>query len=146
MFSRVSLLTVLVEDYDAAVEFYQKAQWKLVKDVPFGRGEEREEEEEEGGREERKENDRWIEFQVCESLASPKIALVRADKDCKQVVGKQAGSGPVAVLEIRDVMEYHKLVTGQGIAVPEPSLDHGRLGFLLTDPFGTKFYIREERK
>ncbi len=127
MFSRCALVTVLVNNYDAAITFYKNVGFKLVKDVAYGEG------------------SRWVEFALGEDPKLPKLNVRVPSAEYADAMGRQGTEGPLLVLEVPDVLQYHAMLTAKGVFADEPKEDHGRVGFLLVDPSKNQYFIREEK-
>jgi catechol 2,3-dioxygenase-like lactoylglutathione lyase family enzyme len=80
---QIKLVSLLVKDYDAAVEFYtQKLDFEVVEDAAFG-------------------DRRWVTLSLPENRCALALELAKNHDDFA-VVGKQAGSFPVLALETTD--------------------------------------------
>jgi catechol 2,3-dioxygenase-like lactoylglutathione lyase family enzyme len=100
---RISLTTIVVADYDAAIAFYRdKAGFTLVEDTPL-----------EGGK-------RWV--VVSPGAASSAVLLARADGAAQTArIGDQTGGRVGFFLETDDFARDHAAMTARGVRfVREP--------------------------
>src|SRR6185369_601911 len=89
---QLKLFSVVVEDYDAAIQFYtQKLGFEVAEDAAFG-------------------NNRWVTLKLPHTPDSNlSLALARTDED-KAIIGKQAGSFPLLGLGTVDCFgDYNRM-------------------------------------
>lgn len=123
----VKIISVLVLDQDAAIEFYtRKLGFELCEDKPFGES-------------------RWV------TISLPKnrdltIALELAKTaDDKALVGKQAGSHAFLGLDTSDCMSDYTRMKPLGVKfLGEPQSGPWGTGVQCEDLYGNKIFISQE--
>jgi catechol 2,3-dioxygenase-like lactoylglutathione lyase family enzyme len=125
---RISLLTVLVKNQDAAIEFYKKLGFAVAEDLPFG-------------------PKRWVTLRLPDDPALS-IALNLADsKEDLAAVGKQAGSQPIFAIEVDDCLREYTRMKQAGVKFHgEPQVQPYGTGVTLEDLYGNKIYMNQEPK
>jgi catechol 2,3-dioxygenase-like lactoylglutathione lyase family enzyme len=124
---RISLLSVYVEDQDAAIEFYtNKLGFILVEDVPFGA-------------------QRWVTLRLPDDeVVSLALNLAEADED-RALVGKQGGSQPFFGIVTDDCMSEYRRMKDAGVRFHgEPQVQPYGTGVTLEDLYGNKIYMNQE--
>jgi len=125
--NRVKIITVLVLDQDAAIEFYtNKLGFELLEDKPFGES-------------------RWV------TIAAPQhrdlalaLELATAAED-KALVGKQAGSHALLGLDTSDCVADYRRMKPLGVKFPgEPHCGPWGTGVQLEDLYGNKLFLSQE--
>lgn len=125
--NKISLVTLLVKDYDATIQFYtEKLGFEVVEDAAFG-------------------EDRWI------TLSFPKnhdiaigLHLARNAED-QALIGKQSGSFPFFGFQTLDCREDYNRMKDLGVKfIGEPQEAPWGTGVLLEDLYGNKIYINQE--
>ena len=125
--SKLKSFTLLVNDYDEAIEFYVSALgFELVSDQKYG------------------ENMRWVSLKAPES--DIQITLGEVSEEDKEYVGKQSGNSyPLMVLTVKDVLKTFESYSSKGVTfIDEPSQRPWGLGALFEDLYGNKIYLQTE--
>ena len=125
--NRVKIISVLVLDQDAAIEFYtRKLGFELREDKPFGEG-------------------RWV------TISLPKngdltLALEPArTADDKAIVGKQGGSHAFLGLDTSDCIGDYTRMKQLGVKfVGEPQSGPWGTGVQCDDLYGNKIFLSQE--
>ena len=125
--NKVKIISVLVLDYDAAIEFYtRKLGFELIEDKQFGEG-------------------RWV------TIALPKnrdltLALELASSPEDQpLVGKQAGSHAFLGLDTSDCLGDYARMRPLGVKfLGEPQSGPWGTGVQLEDLYGNKIFLSQE--
>jgi len=125
--NKVKIISVLVLDYDAAIEFYtRKLGFELIEDMPFRES-------------------RWV------TISLPKdreltLALELAETaEDKALVGKQAGSHAFLGLETSDCVGDYTRMKPLGVNfLGEPQSGPWGTGVQLEDLYGNKIFISQE--
>lgn len=125
--NQFKLVSLIVHDYDAAVDFYtRKLGFELREDQPFG-------------------EERWVTLGV---PGSPGIALalVRAKTaEDRERVGKQGGSFPLLGLETADCAAEYRRMKALGVAFEgEPEARPWGTGVTLQDLYGNRIHLNQE--
>jgi len=126
---RVSVVTVFVKDYDAAIEFYtRKLGFTLVEDVPYGPR-------------------RWVTLRLPDdNVVSISLNLADTDED-QALIGKQGGSHPFLGIETDDCMADYQRMKDAGVNFHgEPQVQPYGTGVTLEDLYGNKIYLNQEPK
>jgi len=125
--NKVKIISVLVLDYDAAIEFYtQNLGFELIEDKAFG-------------------DNRWV------TIALPKnrdltlaLELARTAED-KAVVGKQCGSHAFLALDTSDCLGNYTRMKDLGVKfLGEPQSGPWGTGVQLEDLYGNKIFLSQE--
>jgi catechol 2,3-dioxygenase-like lactoylglutathione lyase family enzyme len=127
--NRTTLLTVLVKNQDAAIEFYtRKLGFSVVEDLPFG-------------------SKRWITLRLPDDQGIA-ITLNQAEAEADlAVVGKQAGAQPLFAIEVDDCLAAHRRMKEAGVKFHgEPQVQPFGTGVTLEDLYGNKIYMNQEPK
>jgi catechol 2,3-dioxygenase-like lactoylglutathione lyase family enzyme len=125
--NRVKIISVLVLDQDAAIEFYtRKLGFELREDKPFGES-------------------RWV------TISLPKnrdltLALELAKKaDDKAIVGKQGGSHAFLGLDTSDCIGDYTRMKPLGVKfLGEPQSGPWGMGVQCEDLYGNKIFLSQE--
>ena len=125
--NKVKIVSVLVLDQDAAIEFYtKKLGFDLLEDKPFG-------------------ENRWV------TIALPKhhdltLALENATTgDDKALVGKQAGSHAFLGLDTSDCLADYRRMKSLGVKfIGEPQSGPWGTGVQLEDLYGNRLFLNQE--
>jgi catechol 2,3-dioxygenase-like lactoylglutathione lyase family enzyme len=126
---RISLVTVFVKDYDAAIEFYtRKLGFELVEDVPYG-------------------PKRWVTLRLPDDdVLSISLNLADTDED-QALIGKQGGSHPFFGIVTDDCMTDYRRMKDEGVKfLGEPQVQPYGTGVTLEDLYGNKIYLNQEPK
>ena len=124
---RLSLLSVYVEDQDAAIEFYtQKLGFVVVEDLPFGRM-------------------RWVTLRFPDDeVVSLALNLAESEQD-RALVGKQGGSQPFFGIVTDDCLREYRRMKSAGVTFHgEPKVEPYGTGVTLEDLYGNKIYMNQE--
>ncbi len=124
---RVKIITLLIKDYDAAIEFYtQKLGFELIEDKSFGPG-------------------RWVTLSLPDNR-EVEIALELAKTESDQsLVGKQAGSFPLLAIDTLDcVADYNRLKSMGVTTHGEPQSGPWGTGVQIEDLYGNKFFLSQQ--
>ncbi|PYQ48222.1 MAG: glyoxalase [Acidobacteria bacterium] len=125
--NKVKIISLLVLDQDAAIEFYtKKLGFRLLEDKPFGES-------------------RWVTIglpnQKDLTLA---LELVTAAED-KALVGKQAGSHAFLGLDTSDCLADYRRMKSLGVKfLGEPQSGPWGTGVQLEDLYGNKLFLSQE--
>ena len=125
--NRVKIISVLVLDQDAAIEFYtRKLGFELHEDKPFGES-------------------RWVTISLPKNrdlTIALELAKTAADK---AMVGKQAGSHALLGLDTSDCMGDYKRMKPLGVKfLSEPQSGPWGTGVQCEDLYGNKIFISQE--
>ncbi len=124
---KLSLISLLVKDYDSAIQFYtQKLGLEVAEDASFGQ-------------------DRWVTLSLPNNRDVAIALHVAKTIEDQAIVGKQAGSFPLFGLGTDDcIRDYHRMkalgVTFHG----EPQAQPWGTGVLLQDLYGNKIFVNQE--
>ena len=124
---RLSLLSVYVENQDAAIEFYsKKLGFVLVEDVPFGAS-------------------RWVTLRFPDDdIISITLNLAQTPQD-QALVGKQGGSQPFFSITTDDCLREYRRMKDAGVTLHgEPKAEPYGTGVTLEDLYGNKIYMNQE--
>jgi catechol 2,3-dioxygenase-like lactoylglutathione lyase family enzyme len=126
MGARVASVTLLVDDYDAAIAYFVGALgFRLERDAPKGEG------------------DRWV--VVTPSGGGPGIRLAKATDDRqKQALGAQAGGRVLIVLNTDDLARDHAAFKARGVVfLEEPRTEpYGQVA-VFADLYGNRWDLIE---
>jgi catechol 2,3-dioxygenase-like lactoylglutathione lyase family enzyme len=124
---RISLVNLLVNDQDQAIQFYRdKLGFVVAEDVPFGA-------------------ERWVTLRAPddESVAIS-VGLAKTDEDLR-LVGKQGGSQPWLGIRVNDCIAEYKRMKSAGVKFRgEPQVQPYGTGATLEDLYGNTIYINQE--
>jgi catechol 2,3-dioxygenase-like lactoylglutathione lyase family enzyme len=124
---RISLLNVLVQNQDSAIDFYtRKLGFVVVEDVPFG-------------------PKRWVTLRLPDDpLLSIALNPAESDGDLA-LVGRQAGSQPLFSLVTDDCLREYRRMKDAGVKFHgEPQVQPYGTGVTLEDLYGNKIYLNQE--
>lgn len=123
---QISLLNVLVQDQDAAIEFYKKLGFAVMEDVPFG-------------------PKRWVTVRLPDDKTlSISLNLAESETDLA-LVGKQTGSQPLFAIATDDCLGDYRRLKAAGVRFQgEPQVQPYGTGVLLEDLYGNKIYLNQE--
>jgi len=124
---QLKLFSVVVEDYDAAIQFYtRKLGFEVAEDAAFG-------------------DNRWITLKLPQTPDSNlSLALAKTDED-KAIIGKQAGSFPLLGLGTVDCFGEYNRMKELGVKFHgEPQAGPWGTGVLLEDLYGNKIFMSQE--
>ena len=113
---RISLLSLYVEDQDAAIDFYRnKLGFVVAEDLPIG-------------------PQRWVTLRLPDDdVASITLKLARTDEE-HALVGKQAGSSPLLGIVTDDCMGEYERMKKAGVKFDgEPRVEPYGTGVTLED-------------
>jgi len=122
----VKIVSLLVKDYDAAVQFYtQKIGFQVAEDAAFG-------------------DRRWITLSLSGNHCALAIELAKSPDDLA-IVGKQAGSFPFLALDTADCAGDYKAMKARGVTFHgEPETGPWGTGVLLEDLYGNRLFLSQE--
>jgi len=123
---KIKIVSVLVLDQDAALDFYtKKLGFELLEDKPFGES-------------------RWI------TIALPghrdlTLALERASAEDRGIVGRQAGSHALLGIDTADCRADYQRMKGLGVRfLSEPQSGPWGTGVQLEDLYGNKIFLSQD--
>jgi catechol 2,3-dioxygenase-like lactoylglutathione lyase family enzyme len=127
MMNKLSLISLIVKDYDAAVEFYtRKLGFEVSEDAAFG-------------------DRRWITLNLPNTRESALNFELAKSKDDEALVGKQAGSFPLLGLGTDDCLGDYQRMKGLGVKFHgEPTAGPWGRGVLFEDLYGNKIFMSQE--
>ena len=125
--NKLSLISLIVKDYDAAVEFYTgKLGFEVAEDAAFG-------------------DRRWITLNLPNTRESALNFELAKSKDDEALVGKQAGSFPLLGLGTDDCLGDYQRMKGLGVKFHgEPTTGPWGTGVLFEDLYGNKIFMSQE--
>jgi catechol 2,3-dioxygenase-like lactoylglutathione lyase family enzyme len=124
--NRISLLTVLVKNQDAAIEFYKKLGFAVAEDLPFG-------------------PKRWVTMRLPDDQGVSITFNLAESKEDLTAVGRQAGTQPIFAIEVNDcVREYGRMKEAGVKFHGEPQVQPYGTGVTLEDLYGNKIYMNQE--
>ena len=125
--NKLNLVNLLVEDYDAAIEFYShKLGFEVVEDAAFG-------------------DERWVTLSLPNNRDIAIALHVAKSSDDQALVGKQGGSFPLFGFGTEDCLGDYKRMKALGVTFQgEPQAEAWGTGVLLEDLYGNKIYINQE--
>ncbi|HEV8485850.1 MAG TPA: VOC family protein [Blastocatellia bacterium] len=124
---QMSLVSLLVKDYDETIEFYtNKLGFVVAEDLPFG-------------------EKRWVTLKLpdnCESAIA--LGLAETNEDLA-LVGRQAGSTPMFGILTDDCLGEYDRMKNAGVTFHgEPQVEPYGTGVMLEDLYGNKIYMNQE--
>jgi catechol 2,3-dioxygenase-like lactoylglutathione lyase family enzyme len=125
--NKLNLISLLVKDYDAAIQFYsQKLGFEVVEDAAFG-------------------DERWVTLSLPNNRDVAIALHVAKSSDDQALVGKQGGSFPLFGFETEDCLGDYQRMKALGVVFQgEPQAEAWGTGVLLEDLYGNKIYINQE--
>jgi catechol 2,3-dioxygenase-like lactoylglutathione lyase family enzyme len=124
---RISVVSLFVRDYDAAIEFYtRKLGFSVAEDVPFG-------------------SKRWVTLRLPDDqVVSLTLNLAETEEE-EALVGKQGGSHPFYGIVTDDCLGEYRRMKDAGVKFRgEPQVEPYGTGVTLEDLYGNKIYLNEE--
>ena len=127
MMNKLSLISLIVKDYDAAVQFYTtKLGFEVAEDAAFG-------------------DRRWITLKLPNTPDSAVNLEMAKSKDDDALFGKQAGSFPFLGLGTDDCLGDYQRMKEMGVKFHgEPTTGPWGTGVLLEDLYGNKLFMSQE--
>jgi catechol 2,3-dioxygenase-like lactoylglutathione lyase family enzyme len=127
MMNKLNLISVIVKDYDAAMEFYtKKLGFEVAEDAAFR-------------------DKRWITLKLHNTPDSALNLELAKSKDDEALVGKQAGSFPLLGLGTDDCLGDYRRMKELGVTFHgEPTAGPWGTGVLLEDLYGNKIFMSQE--
>ena len=124
--NKLSLISLIVKDYDAALEFYtKKLGFEVAEDAAFG-------------------DRRWITLTLPNTDSAVNLELAKSKGD-EALIGKQAGSFPLLGLGTDDCFGDYQRMKEQGVTFQsEPTTGPWGMGVLLEDLYGNKIFMSQE--
>ncbi|OGB97501.1 hypothetical protein A3F06_03110 [candidate division TM6 bacterium RIFCSPHIGHO2_12_FULL_36_22] len=126
MITKLTHITILVDNIDNALDFYiGKFEFKLKDDVTMPDG------------------FRWVTVSPAEQ---PEIefALLPASEQDKDRVGNQVGSSSIGVLETKDCIATYQTLKAKGVKFEgEPKAEPWGTGVVMLDLYDNKFYLNQ---
>jgi catechol 2,3-dioxygenase-like lactoylglutathione lyase family enzyme len=125
--NKVKIISVLVLDQDAAIEFYtRKLGFEILEDKAFG-------------------ENRWVTISLkMDSGLTLALELAKTPDD-KAIVGKQAGSHAFLALDTSDCIGDYKRMQPLGVKfLGEPQTGPWGTGVQFEDLYGNKIFISQE--
>jgi predicted enzyme related to lactoylglutathione lyase len=125
--NRVKIVSVLVLDQDAAIEFYtQKLGFQLREDKPFGES-------------------RWVTISPRKDSELILALELAGTADDKAIVGKQGGSHAFLGLDTSDCVGDYKRMKALGVKfLSEPQSGPWGTGVQCEDLYGNKIFLSQE--
>ncbi len=125
--NKVKIISVLVHDYDAAIEFYTlKLGFELIEDKPFGEG-------------------RWVTISLPKNREFTLALELAKTAEDKALVGKQAGSHALLGLDTSDCIGDYMRMKPLGVQfLGEPQSGPWGTGVQLEDLYGNKLFISQK--
>jgi catechol 2,3-dioxygenase-like lactoylglutathione lyase family enzyme len=126
MMRQVKIVSLLVKDYDDAIQFYaQKLGFRVVEDAAFG-------------------DRRWITLSLPGNECSLALELAK-DREDLAVVGKQAGSFPLLALDTADCVGDYNVLLARGVKFHgKPEKGPWGTGVLLEDLYGNRLFLSQD--
>lgn len=125
--NKLSLISLIVKDYDATVEFYtEKLGFEVAEDAAFG-------------------DKRWITLKLSSTPESAINLELAISKDDEALVGNQGGSFPFLGLGTDDCFRDYRRMKALGVQFRgEPATGPWGTGVLLEDLYGNKIFMSQE--
>ncbi|HEU5240304.1 MAG TPA: VOC family protein [Pyrinomonadaceae bacterium] len=125
--NKLSLISLIVKDYDAALEFYtKKLGFEVAEDAAFG-------------------DRRWITLKLPNTPDSAINLELAKSKGDEALVGKQAGGFPLLGLGTDDCLGDYQRMKELGVTFHgEPTSGPWGTGVLLEDLYGNKIFMSQE--
>lgn len=125
--NKLSLISLIVKDYDATVEFYtEKLGFEVAEDAAFG-------------------DKRWITLKLSSTPESAINLELAISKDDEALVGNQGGSFPFLGLGTDDCFRDYRRMKELGVQFRgEPATGPWGTGVLLEDLYGNKIFMSQE--
>jgi catechol 2,3-dioxygenase-like lactoylglutathione lyase family enzyme len=125
--NKVKIISVLVRDQDAAIEFYtHKLGFELLEDKPFGES-------------------RWVTIALPNDRDLMLALELATAADDKALVGRQAGSHAFLGLGTSDCLADYKRMKPLGVKfLGEPQSGPWGVGVQLEDLYGNKLFLSQE--
>jgi catechol 2,3-dioxygenase-like lactoylglutathione lyase family enzyme len=124
---RVKIVGVLVNDYDPALDFYnRKLGFEVAEDVAFG-------------------DRRWITLSAPGNGCALALELAKDTEEDIAVVGRQAGSFPLLALDTADCVGDYNTLKARGVTFHgEPEAGPWGTGVEFEDLYGNKLFLSQE--
>jgi catechol 2,3-dioxygenase-like lactoylglutathione lyase family enzyme len=125
--NKLNLISLLVNDYDAAIQFYsQKLGFEVAEDMAFG-------------------DERWVTLSLPNNRDVAIALHVAKTSDDQALIGKQGGSFPFFGFGTTDCLGDYQRMKALGVVFQgEPQAEAWGTGVLLEDLYGNKIYINQE--
>lgn len=125
--NRVKIITLLVKDYDEAIEFYtRKLGFELIEDKTFGPG-------------------RWVTLSLPANRETALALELATDESDQSLVGRQAGSFPLLAIDTLDCLaDFERLKSNDVKTHGEPQSGPWGTGVMVEDLYGNKFFLSQE--
>ena len=123
---QMKIVSLLVREYDAAMEFYTKnLGFKVLEDAAFG-------------------DRRWVTLSLPGDACTLALELAKNSNDLA-LVGKQTGSFPLLAFDTVDCMRDYEAMKARGVRFHgEPEKDPWGIGVLFEDLYGNKLFLNQE--
>ena len=124
---QMSLVSLLVKDYDETIEFYtKKLGFVVAEDLPFG-------------------EKRWVTLKLPDNRESVlALGLAETNEDLA-LVGRQGGSTPLLGILTDDCRGEYDRMKNLGVRFhSEPQVEPYGTGVTLEDLYGNKIYMNQE--
>jgi len=123
MFTKISHITLFVQDQEKALAFYKKLGFTVHTDAPFGPM-------------------RWLTITL-PGQKDVEVALLLAETaQEKALVGKQASDKPLLSFESTDAQKDYEMLQGMGIAdLEKPKTEPWGISFGFKDLYGNAIYV-----
>ncbi|HXA18423.1 MAG TPA: VOC family protein [Thermoanaerobaculia bacterium] len=125
--NKVKIISLLVLDYDAAIEFYtRKLGFELVEDKSFGES-------------------RWVTISLPRNRDLTLALELATSAEDKALVGRQAGSHAFLGIDTSDCLGDYTRMKPLGVTfLGEPQSGPWGIGVQLEDLYGNKIFISQE--
>jgi catechol 2,3-dioxygenase-like lactoylglutathione lyase family enzyme len=124
--THVKIVSLLVKDYDAAIQFYtRKLGFEVVEDAAFGER-------------------RWITLSLPGDRCAIAFELANTPDDLA-IVGTQAGSFPLLAFDTADCARDYASLKARGVTFHgEPATGPWGTGVLFEDLYGNRLFLSQE--
>lgn len=128
MFTKITHITLFVQDQEKALAFYKKLGFSVHTDAPFG-------------------SMRWLTMNL-PGQKDVELALMLAETAAeKALVGKQAGDKPLISFESNDAKKDYELLKKMGVTGLEaPKAEPWGISFGFKDLYGNPIYVCQPNK
>ena len=123
----ITILTVLVLDQDAAIDFYtRKLGFRLLEDKPFGPS-------------------RWVTVGLPKQKGLTLALDLATEPEDRKMVGKQAGTHAMLAIDTSDCLGDYRRLKEMGVAfIGEPQSGPWGTGVQLQDLYGNRVFLSQE--
>ena len=123
MFTKISHITMFVQDQEKALDFYKKLGFTIHTDAPFGPM-------------------RWLTLTL-PGQKDVELVLMKAETaEEKALIGKQGGDKPFISFESNDAKKDYEMLKKMGVAgIEEPKAEPWGISFGFKDLYGNAIYV-----